>query len=163
MSPALQRRRGVIHRHAAQALTLLAAFIGPLAIASTNVAAHSYKLGEIAVGHVWTPPPEQGAEGLAVYGPILNRGEATVRFIGASTPVAERVRFRRTQDGEATWPRLIELRPGKPLALAAWREHIWVSGLRQPLQEGDTFDLRLDFGTAGEIEVKVVVEKATGH
>jgi copper(I)-binding protein len=125
--------------------------------------AHSYKLGDIAIGHVWAPPPEKGATGVPVYGPILNRGETTVRLVGASTPMAEQVRFRTEKNGEVRWREAIKLSPGKPLALAPWREHIWLSGLKKPLKEGDSFDLILDFGGAGQLMVKIVVETATGH
>jgi len=131
--------------------------------APTVANAHSYKLGDIAVGHIWAPPPEEGADGLPVYGPILNRGDIAVRLVGAATPVAARVRFRAEKDGNARWPEAIEFAPGRPLALAAWREHIWLSGLKKPLAAGDSFELTLDFGEAGSLIVKVVVEKASGH
>ena len=42
--------------------------------------AHSYKLDDIAVGHVWASPPEEGAGGIAVYGPLLNRGGKSARL-----------------------------------------------------------------------------------
>ncbi len=66
-------------------------------------------------------------------------------------------------EGEVRWPAAVELRPGKPFALAAWREHIWLSGLKKPLKKGDSFDLILDFGNAGTLAVQVVVEEASGH
>lgn len=124
-------------------------------------AAQSYKLGDVAVGHIWAPPPE--TEGLPVYGPILNRGTAAVRLVGTSTPIAEQVRFRKVSDGGAMWLYIVELRSGKPLALAPWREHIWLSGLRNSLKDGDTFDLTLNLGSAGTLKIKVPVEKSGGH
>ena len=39
-------------------------------LAPVSARAHSYSLGEIAIGHIWAPPPEPGANGLAVYGAI---------------------------------------------------------------------------------------------
>ncbi|WP_198174147.1 copper chaperone PCu(A)C [Mesorhizobium xinjiangense] len=123
--------------------------------------AHSYKHGSIAVGHVWAPPPEENADGIAVYGPLLNGGDTAVRLVGASSPIADAVRFRMANDGEAaTWPESIDLPPNKPVSLAAWSEHIWLSGLHQPLEAGDTFDLILDFGPEGKLPVKVIVEDA---
>jgi len=164
MSSPPQRRRYSVGRYVVHGLTfLLAACIGSLTTVSEDAWAHSYKLGDIAVGHIWAPPPEDDAEGLAVFGPILNQGGATVRLVGASTPIAGQVRFRRLSDGAATWVDAIELRPGKPLALAAWREHIWLSELRKPLKNGDAFDLTLDFGSAGTLKIKVEVETAGGH
>jgi len=137
---------------------------GALVVAPGKAQAHSYKLGDIAVGHIWAPPPEKDAAGLPVYAPILNSGNTAVRLTGASSPVADQVRFRLVQkDGTVQWPQSVELRPGKPFSLAAWHEHIWLSGLRKPLKEGDWFDLTLDFGDKGRLPVKVRVEKSPGH
>lgn len=154
---------GVRDTIAAIFVLLRATVVIAMALAPATTAAHSYKLGDIAVGHVWAPPPEPGAEGLPVYGPILNRGKVMMQLVGVSTPVAERVRLRRMKDGEVTWPNAVDLRPGKPLALAAWREHIWLSGLKELLKEGYSFDLTLDFGEGGQLTVKFVIEKASGH
>ena len=125
--------------------------------------AHSYKLDDIAVGHVWASPPEEGAGGIAVYGPILNRGDKSARLVGASSPVAEEVRFRISKDGDVGWLEYIELRPNKPVSLAAWREHIWLSGIGDSIEQGDSFDLILDFGDAGKLPVKIIIEDEGGH
>lgn len=142
----------------------LLAVLAALAILATSAgaAAHSYKLGDIAIGHVWAPPTD-GAGEAAVYGPILNRGDATVRLVGATTPIAETVRFRVARDGDTQWLDAIAFTPGKPLALAPWRVHIWLTGLRRPLKAGESFDLTLDFGPAGTVTVTVEVAPASGH
>jgi hypothetical protein len=122
--------------------------------------AHSYTLGTLAIGHVWAPPAEAGG-GAPVYGPLLNRANEAARLVGASTPIADRVRFRiLDKDGTAHWPDAVELPAGKPVALAAWRVHLWLVGLHRPLHEGDSFELTLDFGQAGKLLVKVIVERS---
>ena len=83
-----------------QLLAVLAALAAPLA--PTVARAHSYKLGDIAVGHIWASAPESG-EGVAVYGPILNRGDGAAQLTGASTPAAEQVRIRMATEGEEHW------------------------------------------------------------
>lgn len=133
-----------------------------LLLASTAAMAHSYKLGDIAVGHVWASPPE-GGEGIAVYGPILNQGDAAVQLNGASTPVAKSVRIRAAVDGEGQWLDVIDLKPGDPLALAPWREHLWLMDLNRKLREGDAFEMTLDFGEAGSLTVQVEIEPEGGH
>jgi copper(I)-binding protein len=159
----MMRRVGRVRSGGAGArLSVLALVAFVLVGAPTSVHAHSYTLGKIAIGHVWAPPAAgTGASaGAPVYGPLLNRGDAPARLVGASTPLAERVRFRVVdQDGRVRWPKAIELPPGKPIALASWRAHLWLVGLRQPLHEGDSFDLTLDFADAGKIAVKVMVER----
>ena len=142
---------------------ILAAGIIAGTLAPILASAHSYKLGDIAIGHVWAPPLGENAVGMPVYGPILNRGDTMVQLVGASTPIAEQVRFRTEKGDDERWPEAITLQPGKPIALARWREHMWLSGLNMPLKKGDSFDLTLDFGEAGKLTVRVVVEKASGH
>ena len=132
-------------------------------LAPVSARAHGYSLGEIAIGHIWAPPPEPGANGLAVYGAIVNRGAGPVRLVAARTEVAERARIRANVEGETTWPTAITLRPGQPFALAPWREHVWLSGLHRDVQEGGSFKLELDFGDAGSVLVDVAVEAATAH
>jgi periplasmic copper chaperone A len=135
-----------------------------LVVAPGGARAHSYKLGDIAVGHIWAKPPENGADGVPVYVPILNSGKAVVHLLGASTAAADKVRLRKVaKDGSVTWPSDVALDPGKPFALAAWHEHLWVSGLHKPLKSGDWFNLTLDFGDKGKLPVKVLVEATPGH
>lgn len=121
-------------------------------------AAHSYKVADIAIGHIWASPPAPGADGVAVYVPILNRGKDAVTLVGVATPVAASAGFRRERDGTVTALETIEIPSMKPVSLAAWREHIWLSGLTRPLEVGDGFPLTLDFGAAGSVEVEVEVE-----
>jgi len=141
------------------ALTVAAA----LFVFSGAAFAHSYKLGDIAIGHFWAPLPIKDSHGVPVYGPILNRGKTKVRLLDATTSVSALARLRIVRDGEVRWPRSMAFTPGKPFALAPWREHIWLSGLKRSLEAGDAFDLTLDFGSAGHIKIKVVVEAAAGH
>ena len=128
-----------------------------------DAAAHDYRFGAIAVGHVWAPPSDPKADGIPVYGPLLNEGTTVERLVGASSPIAKTVRFRIAKDGKTTWPDAVELAPGKPLALAPWRVHLWLSGVKRPLKDGDSFVLTLTFAQAGQHTVKVIVERTPGH
>jgi copper(I)-binding protein len=155
----MRRRRVFLRALTGACAIALAALTGT----GQQATAHGYTLGRIAIGHVWAPPPEDGAAGIPVYGPLLNRGDHAVSLLGASSPIARSARFRIDNDGIASWPEALELAPGKPVSLAPWRAHIWLSGLRRNLHAGDSFDLTLDFGAAGDITVTVVVETAAGH
>ncbi|MBS3651855.1 copper chaperone PCu(A)C [Pseudaminobacter sp. 19-2017] len=128
-----------------------------------EASAHSYKLGSIAIGHVWAPVPPEGVDGLPVYGAILNQGADTVSLVDAESPVAGEVRFRLKVGDKETWPLSISLVPNKPLGLAEWREHIWVTGLKTSPAAGDTFELVLDFGDKGKVTTMVIVEDEAGH
>ena len=145
-------------------LFLALATVGLIEALAPNVAAaHSYKLGKIAVGHVWALPPEKGAMGVPVYGPILNRSNTPVRLVGASTPVAKEVRFRVVRAGGIRWLETIALAPDKPVALAPWRQHIWLAVLNRGFKYGGKFDLTLDFGKSGKLTIEVIVEQVSGH
>lgn len=139
-------------------VVLLAVVLG---LGATAAAAHSYKIGDIAIGHAWAPPTTDTEA--AVYMPLLNQGAEADRLVGASSPVAAEVRFRKTKDGETEWLDAIDLPPGKPVSLAEWREHLWLVGLKRPLQAGDWFDLTLDFANAGTVDIRVLVEQSSGH
>ncbi len=149
---------GCFSKRAGVGLAVVAGMAG-LVLAGAGVAeAHSYKLGHIEIGHLWSPPPKEGIDGVAVYGPILNEGTKAHRLEGATSPIAAKVRFRQVKDGEESWPKSIELAPNKPVSLAPWRTHIWLSGLKKPLKAGDWINLTLDFGDAGTLKVKALVE-----
>lgn len=137
--------------------------LGGSGLLSSAAQAHSYMLGKIMIGHFWAPPVAQDAKGAAVYGPFLNGGSEAITLEGASTDIAEQVRFRVEKDGVESWVDHITLPPNKPVGLAAWREHIWLSGLKQPLEAGGSFDLTLDFGKAGHKTIKIVIESESGH
>src|SRR3546814_17966546 len=120
---------------------------------------HSYKLADIAVGHVWSPPPESGTDGLPVYGPILTKGSAPVRLVGATSPIADAVRFRRSKEGAARWPAAIAFLPGRPFAPAARPAPLSLTCLMRPLSAGDSFPFTLDFGRAWRPTVTGGVER----
>lgn len=130
------------------------------ALVPLGAAGHSYTLEDVAVGHLWAPPPEDGATTLDVYGPILNRGAVPARLAGVSTPVAESAGF---ADSDGASLADLALPPGKPVTLAAWSHHIRLSGLRRPLEAGDRIPMTLDFGGAGRLDIEVVVERNGSH
>ncbi|MEQ5774659.1 copper chaperone PCu(A)C [Thalassospira sp. NFXS8] len=140
-----------------------AAGTGMTTLFSGQAHAHSYVLGKIMIGHFWAPPAEQNAKGAAVFGPLLNGGSEPVTLVGATTPIADQVRFRVEKDGVESWVDSITLAPNKPVGLAAWREHIWLTGLKEPLTAGGAFDLDLDFGKAGHKTIQIVIEAEGGH
>jgi len=145
------------HLLRAGALALLAALAGMLPLPAL---AHSARFGDIAIGHLWAPPPAAGAAGIAVYGALFNRGKAPATLTAAAATIAQQVRFRITKDGQTSWPATIALPPGKPVSLAAWGPHIWLDSPQRTLRAGDSFELTLEFGAAGRVDVEVVVEQA---
>lgn len=160
----VSRTRGSnLPRGIKECVMALMLMVGAVALSPTLARAHSYNLGKVMIGHFWAPPVGAEADGAAVYGPFLNNGSNAVTLVGASSPVADQVRFRKIESGVVTWLDKIELLPKRPVGLAKWREHIWLSGLKRPLKEGDTIPLELDFGDTGHITIDVVIESMSGH
>jgi copper(I)-binding protein len=134
--------------------------IGGLATARATHA-HGYQVGAVAIGHIWAPPTSEDGDG--IYVAIMNQGAQPERLTGASSAVADAVRLRVVENGQTRWLEAIDIAPGKVVALAPWREHLWLSGLKRPLREGDSFEMTLDFEPAGAVTVTVVVEAAASH
>ncbi len=127
-------------------------------LAALPALAHSFRLGEIEIGHPWAPPST--ASEAAVYLALSNRGNASDWLIAASSPRAQTVELR---GGDDSLLREITLEPKRPVALRAGRPHLALHGVTQPFATGDTFPLTLTFAGAGSIEVTVMVEAAPAH
>jgi hypothetical protein len=143
-------------RHFAALIALLAGALAPIA-----AGAHSAEVEGVKIGHAWAPPA--AGEGGAVYMPILNDRAEAVSLVSASTPVAERVRLRETDGGEATFYDSLKLAPGQPVSLAEWRIHLWMDGLSRDLEVGDKFPLTVTFEPGGSVELEIYVEESPGH
>lgn len=146
-------------------ISRLSGFAAALLFVFSPIAAqaHSYELGDLAVGHIWAPQPVDGSGSIPIYAGVLNSSSKPVSLVGATTSVGSEVRIRKAKNGSVRWPEAIKFEPGRPFALAPWREHLWVTGLKRPFGQGDSFDLTLDFGSAGTLDVTVVIESEAGH
>lgn len=124
---------------------------------------HSYDFDDFKVGHLWSPVPAEGEDGLAVYGPLIATGDQAITITGASSPDAAQTRFRKVEEGVESWPATLDLEPGRPLGLAAWREHIWLTGLTRALHEGDIVTVELELADGRHLEVESMVQNAPGE
>jgi periplasmic copper chaperone A len=127
--------------------------------------AHGAKVGDIAIEHPFAAPSLAGtANGAAYFATLENTGSAGDRLLRATTPAASRVELHtmavdaqgvmrmREVDGVALAPHTkIEMRPGSGM-------HLMLIGLKEPLKEGSSFPMTLQFERAGTIEVKIVVQ-----
>lgn len=142
--------------------TLLAGLV--LALASLAAAAHSFKLGEIAIGHPYARSTAPGQSTGGAYLRLENRG-ADDRLVSVSTPVAQAIELHDMQmDGD-----VMRMRQVKDIAVPANQAvvlkpgglHLMLVGLKAPLKNGDRFPLTLRFAKAGEVTVEVHVESAS--
>jgi hypothetical protein len=134
-----------------------------LLASSLMLRAHDSRVGDMRIEHPFATP-SAGAMGSAYLKRLQNTGKQPDRLLGASTPVAVRVELQaETVDGDGiarmqTVPDILlaagaelKMRPGQGARLQ-------LLGLRQPLREGDTFPLTLEFDRGGKVEVKVYVQ-----
>lgn len=155
----MTRRSGFFRPLAIAAVAAAAVGLAPLA-----ATAHSYKLGDVSVGHIWAPPASASDAEAPIYVPILNASDHEVQLTGASTDIADAVRFQSVaDDGSVTTYQSIALPEGRPTSLAAWSPHLALDGLHKPLKAGDAFPLTLEFGPDGSLDVTVEVEAQQGH
>lgn len=132
-----------------------------LALASLVASAHSFKLGEIAIGHPYARTTAPGQSTGGAYLRLENRGLAD-KLVSASTPVAKGVEMHEMRMAGDVMQmreiRAIDVPSNKPVALQPGGMHLMLVGLKAPLKKGDRFPLTLKFEKAGEVTVEVVVE-----
>ena len=134
---------------------------GALALAALSAAAHSFKLGDIDIGHPYARPSLPGQQVGAGYLKLANKG-ADDRLVSATSPAAASVEIHSmTMDGDVMKMRqveAIELPTGSIVKLQPGGYHLMLMGLKAPLTAGDRVPLTLKFEKAGEVVVTVNVE-----
>jgi len=106
-----------------------------------------------------TPP---NAPTGAVYFSLVNLGEQPDRLIAGTTPMAQDVQFHSMmKQGDVMQMRQlvdgVEIAPGEMQTFSPGALHVMLIGLQQPLVEGDTFSLTLEFEHAGPVELDVPI------
>jgi len=133
------------------------AFATGLLVASAVLA----QTGQLEVDNAWARATPGKAENGAAYLTILS--PTADRLVSVSTPVARNAELHMmTMKGM-----VMEMRPlagldipaGHPVSLKPGGEHIMLEGLYEPLHEGQSFLLTLNFEKAGPQAVTVTVEK----
>ncbi len=134
------------------------AFVAGLAVASAALA----QPAQLEVNDAWAGATPGKAENGVAYVTITS--PTADRLVSASTPVAKQAELHTmSMQGMVMKMRPISASispPASPSALKPGGEHIMLMGLNQPLREGQSFPLTLDFEKAGPRTVTVTVEKA---
>jgi len=134
------------------------AFAAGLVVASAALA----QPAQLEVNNAWagaTPgKAENGVAFLTIQSPTADR------LVSASSPGAKKAELHTmSMQGMVMKMRPItglDIPAGQPVTLKPGGEHIMLMGLDQPLHEGQSFPLTLDFEKAGPRTVTVTVEKA---
>jgi hypothetical protein len=134
------------------------AFAAGLVAASTALAQPS----QLEVNNAWAGATPGESENGAAY--VTIQSPTADRLVSASTPVAKKAELHTmSMQGMVMKMRPIsgvDIPADQPVSLKPGGEHIMLMGLNQPLREGQSFPLTLDFEKAGPRTVTVAVEKA---
>jgi hypothetical protein len=139
------------------AAILLALCVGIKSQAQTSAA------NPIIIEQPWARATPGGARTGAAYMTLIDNGTSGDRLLGATTPLADKVQFHKeTEDNGVSRMRevtTVNLEPGAKIIFKPGEMHMMIVGLKQPLAEGKTFQLTLQFEKAGNIDVTVPIEK----
>lgn len=132
-----------------------------LALLPSFAHAHSYKLGDMAIGHAWGLPSGEGET--QVFMPLFNSGGASDRLVSASYENAKSNELRKNNDyGQPAETGLV-LEPKKPFPMRPTANHIRLMGLTKPLKAGDRIWVTLKFEIAGETQIEVHIQDKAGE
>ncbi len=146
-------------KHAGQIISTLLLVLG----FAVQAPAQTTEQSAMIVDHPWARATPAGAKTGAVYLTLMNSGSGSDRLLSATTPVADKVQFHSASEENGVSRmremRSVDVAPGASVAFSPGGMHIMVVGLRQPLKEGQTFPLTLNFENAGKEDVSVPVAK----
>jgi copper(I)-binding protein len=136
----------------------LLAFAAGLVAASAALAQPT----QLDVASAWAGATPGKAENGAAYVTITS--PTADRLVSASTPVAKKAEVH-TMSMQGMVMKMrpvsgVDIPAGQAVTLKPGGEHIMLMGLNQPLREGQSFPLTLNFEKAGPRTVTVTVEKA---
>lgn len=116
---------------------------------------------DLSVSSAWSLSSPPASSNGAVYLVVENSGPQADMLTGAETDVAKRVELHATshEDGQMKMHHhhSFEVPADGSLELAPGALHIMLTGLVEPLEAGQSFDLKLLFMRAGEMSVEVEV------
>jgi periplasmic copper chaperone A len=130
-------------------------------LAPTIAKAHSFRHGNIAIGHAWALPSQQN-DG-QVFFPLANQGTEHDELVAARSEICGSIELRQNNRYDDPPLTSIALDPKKPVPMRPTARHLRLVGLRKPLRFGDRFKIILDFLNSGETEIEVFVEEKPGN
>jgi copper(I)-binding protein len=129
------------------------------------VNAHRYILGDITITHPWAMTSALSVTEQAnspAYLTLKNRGRQSDTLLSASVEIARQVELYAVIDeGDALKMQRIdgvEVPAGKTIRLEPGGAHLLLTGLKRPLEEGQHFEMVLQFKQAGSIAVDLFVQ-----
>ena len=133
-----------------------------LAVAVLCAAVPAWAAG-LTITNAWSRSTPPGVTVGVAYFTLKNDTGKPDRLLRISSPVASKVQVHRTEilDGIARMREVavLHVEAGQTLEFAPNGMHVMLTGLKQPLVEGKTFEIELLFEVAGPRAVKVAIRK----
>lgn len=138
-----------------------------MAVLAPNVFAHDYQNGNVAIDHPWSRPTPPGTPMGVGYLSITNTGERDITLTGAETPRAARISIHESsmKDGVMRMQPVkggLLIPAGKTVELKPHSYHLMLEKLSQPLAEGESIPVKLDFEGAEGMAIELTVEPLDG-
>jgi copper(I)-binding protein len=135
----------------------------------TSACGDEAQVSKLTVSAAWARPTPETSDVAAVYFSVAS--PVSDELVSVSTPVASDAMVHATEGdsshsggghhgggGSMTMHgSTLTVEPGKTATLSPGGMHIMLEGLRQPLKEGDVFDLELTFKNGGTVTTSVLV------
>jgi len=132
-----------------------------LTLMPTIANAHSYKLGNIAIGHAWGLPSKDSET--QIFMPLLNGGTAEDSLVSVIYEAAASTELRLNSDYTKPAESAFILAPQKPFPMRPTAKHIRLIGLTKPLLAGDRIQITMKFAIAGETKIEVHIQDKAGE
>jgi copper(I)-binding protein len=117
--------------------------------------------GDICLSDPWARATPPGAQSVAIYFSIVNKGRTADALVSASSSAtANAMVHRSVLTGNIVhmeMPGVVELAPGAHLTFAPVGYHLMLEALKQPLTEGSTISVTLNFAKAGKVTLPIPV------
>ncbi|MBB6519743.1 copper chaperone PCu(A)C [Pseudoteredinibacter isoporae] len=114
------------------------------------------------LGEAYSRPLPPGQSTAVAYLELRNNGDAPVRLVSVSSPLARSAEFHRHihEDGMMKMRKLpgIDLELGKILRFQPGGYHIMLFGVKRPLRVGDKFTMQIETDTGESLDVDVLVK-----
>lgn len=139
------------------------ALLAALALLTTPVSAHDYKIGDLSVDHPFAYETAKTAMAGGGYMEITNTGDVADRLIAVEGDYPRVEIHTMEMDGDVAkmvhLPDGLEIGPGETVSLAPGGFHVMFMGLNgRPFVDGDTIPVTLVFENAGRLEIEFSVE-----
>ena len=139
-----------------------AAALMTVALFSTALPAREFTLGNVTIAGPWSRAMPPNAPNGAAYFRVENRGGSD-RIVSARTDIAETVELHthEMEDGMMKMRQVesIEVPAEGEVLLKPHGLHAMLFGLKQPLADGESFDLTVVFEKTGELDLTVDIKR----